>query len=156
MPTCLIWNWTRKELPPGGDDPEPVVQGPPNYNIFHGESPPRLIETKEEALASGAAPSAPESTSSVAAKKEEQSEDPVLTVDTGIGEVDYTADDQELPEAEDPTAPTEGAALSAPAEAAVEEGADFQQVRRRGTRGRKDAKKKEFKRQYLQVGLPSA
>ena len=40
-------------------DPEPVVEGPPNYNIFHGESPPRLIETKEEEIGSGVAPSAP-------------------------------------------------------------------------------------------------
>ena len=70
---------------PGGDDPEPVVQGPPNYNIFHGESPPRLIETKEETCTSGAAPSAPESTLGSTAKKEEQSDEPALPVDSGRG-----------------------------------------------------------------------
>ena len=131
---------------PVQNDPEPVVQGPPNYNIFHGESPPRLIETKEETSISGAAPSAPESTLGFTAKKEEQSDDPALPVDSEIGEVDYTPDDEELPEAEDFTAPAEGAALSAPAETALEEEAEFQPVRRRGVRGSKDAKKKEFKR----------
>ena len=55
-------------------DPEPVVEGPPNYNIFHGESPPRLIETKEEEIGSGVAPSAPV-IQPVSVKKEEQVEE---------------------------------------------------------------------------------
>ena len=127
-------------------DPEPVVEGPPNYNIFHGESPPRLIETKQEEIASGVAPSAP-AIQPVAVKKEEQEE--VAPVDP-IGDVDYDPDDLEL----DETAPGEGAAPSAPSSAPREE--EFQKVRRRGTRGGRDEKKKSFKRQFHQVGLPSA
>ena len=131
---------------PAEDNPEPVVHGPPNYNIFHGESPPRLIETKQEEIASGVAPSAPE-VEPVSVKKE----DPITeaTPVDPIGDVDYDPDD-----AEDDPAPTEGAAPSAPSSAPREEG--FQQVRRRGTRGGKDEKKKSFKRQFHQVGLPSA
>ena len=129
------------------DNPEPVVEGPPNYNIFHGESPPRLIETKQEEVASGVAPSAP-AIQPVSVKKEEQVEE-VASVDP-IGVVDYDPDDLELDEA----APGECAAPSAPSSAPREE--EFQKVRRRGTRGGRDEKKKSFKRQFHQVGLPSA
>ena len=132
---------------PVEDNPEPVVQGPPNYNIFHGESPPRLIETKQEEVTSGVAPSAPE-IAPVSVKKEEQVEE--AAPGDPIGDVDYDPDDAEPEEA----APAEGAAPSAPSRAPREEG--FQQVRRRGTRGGKDEKKKSFKRQFHQVGLPSA
>ena len=128
-------------------DPEPVVEGPPNYNIFHGESPPRLIETKEEEIGSGVAPSAPV-IQPVSVKKEEQVEE-AAPVDP-IGDVDYDPDDLELDEA----APGEGAAPSAPSSAPRED--EFQKVRRRGTRGGRDEKKKSFKRQFHQVGLPSA
>ena len=128
-------------------DPEPVVEGPPNYNIFHGESPPRLIETKQEEIVSGVAPSAPV-IQPVSVKKEEQVEE-AAPVDP-IGDVDYDPDDLELDEA----APGEGAAPSAPSSAPREE--EFQKVRRRGTRGGRDEKKKSFKRQFHQVGLPSA
>ena len=128
-------------------DPEPVVEGPPNYNIFHGESPPRLIETKEEEIGSGVAPSAPV-TQPVSVKKEEQIEE-AAPVDP-IGDVDYDPDDLELDEA----APGEGAAPSAPSSAPRED--EFQKVRRRGTRGGMDEKRKSFKRQFHQVGLPSA
>ena len=55
---------------PAEDNPEPAVHGPPNYNIFHGESPPRLIETKQEEIVSGVAPSALE-VEPVSVKKEE-------------------------------------------------------------------------------------
>ena len=129
------------------DNPEPVVEGPPNYNIFHGESPPRLIETKQEEVASGVAPSAP-AIQPVSVKKEEQVEE-AAPVDP-IGVVDYDPDDIELDEA----APGEGAAPSAPSSAPREE--EFQRVRRRGTRGGRDEKKKSFKRQFHQVSLPSA
>ena len=132
---------------PVEDNPEPVVQGPPNYNIFHGESPPRLIETKQEEAISGVAPSAP-GIGPVSVKKEEQVEE--AAPGDPIGDVDYDPDDAEPEEA----APVEGAAPSAPSSAPREEG--FQQVRRRGTRGGKDEKKKSFKRQFHQVGLPSA
>ena len=46
---------------PAEDNPEPVVHGPPNYNIFHGEmpSPPHRDQTGGR-YASGVAPSAPE------------------------------------------------------------------------------------------------
>ena len=66
-------------------------------------------------------------------------EDPITeaTPVDPIGDVDYDPDD-----AEDDPAPTEGAAPSAPSSAPREEG--FQQVRRRGTRGGKDEKKKFF------------
>lgn len=111
---------------PGAPVEEVVVQGPPTFNIFHGESLPRLIEAdppvghtprvKEEVATghSGAAPSAPETMQGITKKEEEEVLDPVLPVDSGIGEVDYTPDDEELPEAEaeEPTAPTEGAASS--------------------------------------------
>ena len=129
-------------------DPEPVVEGPANYNMFHGESPPRLIETKQEEVASGDATSAP-AVQPAFAKKEEQVEEPA-PVDSAIGVVDYDPDDIEPEE----TAPAEGAAPSAPSSAPREE--EFQKVRRRGTRGGKDEKKKSFKRQFHQVGLPSA
>ena len=77
---------------PAEDNPEPVVHGPPNYNIFHGESPPRLIETKQEEIASGVAPSAPE-VEPVFVKKE----DPITeaTPVDPIGDVDYDPDDAE-------------------------------------------------------------
>ena len=129
------------------DNPEPVVEGPPNYNIFHGESPPRLIETKQQEVASGVAPNAP-AIQPAFVKKEEQVEEPA-PVDP-IGVVDYDPDDIEPDEA----APGEGAAPSAPSSAPREE--EFQRVRRRGTRGGRDEKKKSFKRQFHQVGLPSA
>ena len=132
---------------PAEDNPEPVVHGPPNYNIFHGESPPRLIETKQEEIASGVAPSAPEV--EPVSVEEGRSHHWSHTGRSNIGDVDYDPDD-----AEDDPAPTEGAAPSAPSSAPREEG--FQQVRRRGTRGGKDEKKKSFKRQFHQVGLPSA
>ena len=130
------------------DDPEPVVEGPPNFNIFHGESPPRLIETKEEVATSGDAPSAPAAQPAFA-KKEEQIEEPV-PVDSAIGVVDYDPDDEEPVE----PAPVEGAAPSAPSREAAEE--EFQQVRRRGTRAGKDGRKKAFKRHFHRVGLPGA
>ena len=132
---------------PAEDNPELVVHGPPNYNIFHGESPPRLIETKQEEAISGVAPSAP-GIEPVSVKKEEQVEE--AAPGDPIGDVDYDPDDAEPEEA----APVEGAAPSAPSSAPREEG--FQQVRSRGTRGGKDEKKKTFKRQFHQVGLPSA
>ena len=124
------------------------MEGPPNYNIFHGESPPRLIETKQEEVASGDAPGAP-AVQPAFTKKEEQVEEPA-PVDSAIGVVDYDPDDIELEE----SAPVEGAAPSAPSTGPQEE--EFQRVRRRGTRGGRDEKKKSFKRQFHQVGLPSA
>ena len=130
------------------DNPEPVVEGPPNYNIFHGESPPRLIETKQEEVASGVAPSAP-AIQPAFVKKEEQVEEPA-PVDP-IGVVDYDPDDEEL---EEEPAPVEGAAPSAPSRGPPEE--EFRQVRRRGTRGGRDERNKSFKRQFHQVGFPSA
>ena len=59
---------------PAAIDPEPVVEGSPNFNIFHGESPPRLIETKQEVATSGDVPSAP-ADQPVFVKKEEQVEE---------------------------------------------------------------------------------
>ena len=135
---------------PAAIDPEPVAEGPPNFNIFHGESPPRLIETKEEIASGGAAPSAPKSEPAATTKKEEQPEEP--QVDSAIGVVDYGADDEELEEEE--TAPTEGAAPSAPSRRRAEE--EFQPVRRRGTRAGKDERRKAFRRHFHQVGLPGA
>ena len=128
--------------------PEPVVEGPPNFNIFHGESPPRLIETKEETATSGDAPSAPAVQPSFA-KKEEQVEEPA-PVDSAIGVVDYDPDDEELEE----PAPVESAAPSAPSSGRPEE--EFRPVRRRGTRAGRDERNKSFKRQFHQVGFPSA
>ena len=68
---------------PAEVDPEPIVEGRPNYNIFHGESPPRLIETKQEEVASGDAFGAPAVQPSFA-KKEEQAEEPAQ-VDLPLG-----------------------------------------------------------------------
>ena len=133
---------------PAAIDPEPVVEGPPNFNIFHGESPPRLIETKQEVVTSGDAPSAPAAQPAFV-KKEEQVEEPA-PVDSAIGVVDYDPDDEDL----DETAPGESAAPSAPSTGPPEE--EFQQVRRRGTRAGRDERKKAFKRQFHKVVLPSA
>ena len=130
------------------DTPDPVVEGPPNFNIFHGESPPRLIETKQEVATSGDAPSAPAAQPAFV-KKEEHVEE-TAPVDSAIGVVDYDPDDEEL----DESAPVEGAAPSAPSRGPPEE--EFQQVRRRGTRAGRDERKKAFKRQFHKVGLPSA
>ena len=126
---------------------EVVIQRPPNFNIFHGESPPRLTATdlpaghtprvKQEVTTEqvGAAFGAPES--STVKQEEAQPSDPVLPFDS-IGEVDYGDDEEELGEQEEASAPAEGAASSAPAEAAAEveeQGEPRQPVRRRGIRG---------------------
>ena len=133
---------------PVADTPDPVVEGPPNFNIFHGESPPRLIETKQEVATGGDATSAPAGQPAFV-KKEEQVEEPA-PVDPAIGVVDYDPDDEQP----DETALGEGAAPSAPSTGPPEE--EFQQVRRRGTRAGRDERKKSFKRQFYQVGFPSA
>ena len=80
-----------------------------------------------------------------------------------FGEVDYDPDDLEDPvkQEEEQPAPEEGAASSsAPPEVATEEGADEEGfgkvVRKRGTRGGGDVKKKSFKRNFHQVGVPEA
>ena len=75
-----------------------------------------------------------------------------------LGEIDYTLDDEEPVEEEEPSAPAEGAASSAPANTVVEGGEqeeEFQQVvRKRGSRGGKDLRKKEFNKYLHQVGVP--
>lgn len=95
---------------PAVEGPEVVVQGPANFNIFHGESPPHLLEqdlpaertprVKQDPTTEliGAATGAPEPAAS-SAKKEEPSEasnSDALPVDSGIGDefvVDYGAGD---------------------------------------------------------------
>ena len=141
---------------------EPVVEGPVNYNVFHGEgSPPRVIETKTEQYPdlSGAASSAPRS--SQRPKKEEavgaadslEGAPAVESIDPEF-EVDY--DDPDAEEEEEPLeAPEEGAALGAP------EGdgeGPFQPVRRRGARGSKSGhyiQKKAFVKRFHQEGFPA-
>ena len=117
---------------------EPVVEGPVNFNIFHGEeSPPSIIGTKEENLADnpGAATGAPHAHATP--KKEEvggaasSSGAPVVEPDYRDEEVDY---DPEVDQEELPEAPQEGAASGAPEE---EGGQPFQVVQRRGARGAK-------------------
>ena len=75
-----------------------------------------------------------------------------------LGEIDYTLDDEEPVEEEESSAPAEGAASSAPANTVVEGGEqeeEFQQVvRKRGSRGGKDLRKKEFNKYLHQVGVP--
>ena len=103
---------------------------------------------KQEIVTSGDAPSAP-AVQPAFAKKEEQVEEPA-PVDSAIGVVDYDPDDEELEE----PAPVEGAAPSAPSSGPPEE--EFRPVRRRGTRAGRDERNKSFKRQFHQVGFPSA
>ena len=121
---------------------EPVVEGPVNYNIFHGEeSPPRIIKTEPDT--SGAASSAP-------IVKSEVEEPEYQDI-----EVDYDAEeDQEEPQ-ESTEAPLEGAASGAPE---GEEGEPFQPVRRRGARGSKGGlfvKQKAFVKQFHTEGYPA-
>jgi len=92
------------------------------------------------------------------------SEDPTLPVDSGIGEVDFDPDEEELPEQAEEEQPITGegaaASSSAPAEALAEEGAQeegFEQVvRKRGSRGGSDVKKKACKKNFYQQGVPAA
>ena len=158
------YHWLHGEIPPQATEPDAVVEDPI-------QQPQQVKEetTGEE----GAAPGALESTEEAAKKEEEHqtswSEDPTLPVDSFLeGEVDY---DPDIPEEEEPIeeqpVPGEGAAASssAPAEVPVEvpaeqeegdQGEEFQPVRRRGTRGGGDVRKKNFKKNFHQVGVPAA
>ena len=138
---------------------EPVVEGPVNYNIFHGEeSPPRIIETKKEDLAdtpgaaSGARRKQAESKKEVSGAASSTQGAPVVEPEYRDEEADYEPEgEQEEP----PEAPQEGAASGTPEE---EAGEPFQVVQRRGARGAKGGlyiKQKAFVKQFHQVGFPA-
>ena len=95
---------------PAVEGPEVVVQGPANFNIFHGEGPPHLLEqdlpaertprVKQDPTTEliRAAAGTPEPAASSARKEEpsEASNSAALPVDSGIGDafvVDYGAGD---------------------------------------------------------------
>ena len=122
---------------------EPVVEGPVDYNIFHGEgSPPRIINPEPDT--SGAAPSAPN-------VKSELDEPDYQDI-----EVDYDAAEEEQEENPDiAEAPSEGAASGAPEE---EGEGPFEPVRRRGARGSKGGtylKQKAFVKRFHTGGYPA-
>ncbi len=139
-----------------------LVEGPVNYNIFHGEeSPPKIIETKTEDQhdISGAASSAPhvkrkpkkEEARGAAASSEGA---PVVEPTYQDIEVDYDPEGEQGEQQELTEAPQEGAASGAP----EEEGGPFQPVRRRGARGSKGGlfiKQKAFVKQFHAEGYPA-
>lgn len=159
-----------------GPDPP---QGPNNYHWLHGESPPRVIEpdaeveapiqqppiTKEE-IKEEATIGEEERAASSALGSEEAKPEPSWAEDPNLepfGDVDYDPDDQEdLVEEEEEEAPVPGegaaASSSAPAEATAgeHEGGFEKVVRKRGSRGGGDVKKKNFKRNFYQVGTKEA
>ena len=148
---------------------EVVIQRPPNFNIFHGESPPRLTATdlpaghtprvKQEVTTEqvGAAFGAPES--STVKQEEAQPSDPVLPFDS-IGEVDYGDDEEELGEQEEASAPAEGAASAGALKQQRKSKSkanlvnQFVGVESGVVQGAR--KKESFKRHFHQVGLPQA
>ena len=127
-------------------DPEPVWKDLPTTTFSTERALPALSRPKRKRLEVEFAPSAPV-IQPVSVKKEEQ----VWRSCTG-----WSHWRRRLRSRRSWTraAPGEGAAPSAPSSAPRED--EFQKVRRRGTRGGRDEKKKSFKRQFHQVGLPSA